>query len=294
MRCGAIARRMLIVSAAACMLAAAGSSRAQDSFRRWAFVGPQCVITAEVSGAHRFILNYINLSDFVVVVPASDLIYRGASGQFYIGQVYDLQTKTTRGEVYQYSATVLIGGHSFKGLTVAGAFHEQDQIQELSVRVGSKRYYLKGLDKNQLEKLQAGIENLDLRNQDGEAALREAGLSELGTVATPDGISDWDQDWKTQLRPDGINPPRYLETPTVMPTDDARNNNIYGAVKLAATITRDGKIDRITVVNSLGHGLDERAIEAVKNSWVFLPATQNGEVLETRVQFEVPFPPPKK
>jgi TonB family protein len=279
---------------AAAALAVVPRCRAQEPFRRWAFVGPQCIITAEASGARQFILNFINLSDFVIVIPASDFICKGASGQFYIGQVFDQQTKTTRGEVYRYSASVLINEHTFKGLKVVGAFREQDQIQELSVRIGSKRYYPSGLDKGQFEKLQADIEELDMRNTDGAAALRSVGLTELGGIKTWDGVTEWDRDWQTQLRPDGINPPRYLETPAVMPTDSARKNNIYGAVKLSATITRDGLIVNLAVVSGLGHGLDERAMEAVKASWVFLPATQNGEVIETKVQFEVPFPPPKK
>jgi TonB family protein len=268
--------------------------QAQQSPKRFAFVSPQCIITAEASGEHQFVLNFINLSEYVMVIQASEFIYKSASGQAYIGQVFDQPTKTTRGETFRYSASMLVNNGTFKGLNVVGAFREQDQIQELSLRIGSKRYYLSGLEKVQFEKLQGMIENLDMRNSDGEASLKSVGLTALGEVKTTDGTPEWDRDWQSQFRPDGINPPRYLETPSVTPTEDARNNNIYGAVKLAATITRDGTIQDLTVVKGLGHGLDERTIEAVKTSWVFLPATRNGEVVETKIQFEVPFPPPKK
>jgi TonB family protein len=79
----------------------------------------------------------------------------------------------------------------------------------------------------------------------------------------------------------------------VRPTEEARRTNTYGTVKLSAIITRDGTIQDLAVVKGLGHGLDERAIEAVKTSWIFLPATKNGEVIETSIKFNVTFSPPK-
>lgn len=285
--------RPLVIALAMLLIAAGAAGRAQESPRRFAYVGTQYIITAEVSGTHQFILNFVNLSEYVIVVQASEFIYKGGSGQFYIGQVFDQQTKGTRGDVYRYSASILLNNASFKGLNVIGAFHEQDHIEELSVRIGSKRFYLQGLDKAQFDQAQSKIEDLDLRNTNGEAALRNAGLTELGRVRTTDGTSEWDRDWQSQLQPDGVNPPRYLETPEVSPTEDARRTATYGKVKLSATITRDGTLQDLAVVKGLGHGLDERAMEAVKTSWVFLPATRNGEVVESKVQFDVTFFPPR-
>ena len=48
------------------------------------------------------------------------------------------------------------------------------------------------------------------------------------------------------------------------------------------------------MIKGLGRGLDERALEGVKNSWVFLPATKNGEVINTAIAFDVEFPPPSE
>lgn len=294
---GFITQRMrwLAMVMLALFLSAAGSvCRAQESAKRFAYVSPQYIITAEVSGPHQFILNFVNLSEYVIVVQASEFIYKGATGAFYIGQVFDQQTKGTRGDVYRYSASILINNSSFKGLNVVGAFHEQDHIEELSVRIGAKRFYLQGLEKVQFDQLQTKVENLDLKATDAQASLHSAGLSELGRVKTTDGTSEWDRDWQNQLRAGGVNPPRYLETPEVAPTEEARRTNTYGAVKLSATITKDGTIQDLAVVKGLGHGLDERAMEAVKASWVFLPATRNGEVVEAKVQFDVTFAQPKK
>jgi hypothetical protein len=267
------------------------ASAAQESLGWAAFVSPQCIITSEASGARRFIVNIINLSDYVIVVPASNFIYKTSSGNAYIGQVYDQQSKTTRGEVYRYSATILIKNGTFKGLNILGAFREQDQMAELSVRIGSRRYYLKGMDRNQFGKLQEKIEDLDLENADRELALKSAGLDSMGEEKTADVGSDWESDWQNLIHPDGLNPPKYIESPGVTPTEDAVKNKIRGAVKLSGLLTRDGILENITVVNGLGHGLDERAIDVVKRTWVFLPATLNGEVVESKIQFEVPIAP---
>ncbi len=273
---------------------AVSAGHAQESPKSFAFAGGPYIITAEASGAHQFVLNLVNLSEYVIVVQASDFIYKGASGRFYIGQVFDQPTKTTRGEAYRYSASILVNNASFKGLNILGAFREQDRIEELSVRIASKRFYLQPLDKAQFAQFSARVEDLDLRNTDAQAAMRAAGVPDTGRLTSNDGSTDWDRDWQEQLLPDGVNPPRYLEHPEVTPTEEARSTNTYGAVKLSATITRDGAIRDLVVVKGLGHGLDERALEAVKTSWLFLPATRNGEVVEANVKFDVNFAPPKK
>ncbi len=267
---------------------------AADGAKTFAYVGPQYIITAEVGTDHTFIVNFINLSDFVIVVQPNDFIYKGASERFYIGQVYDQEHKDNRGESFRYSASVLLKGHSFTGLTIVGAFHEQDQIEELSVRIGAKRFYLQPQDKNQFDQLAAKIGNLDLENPNSRAALQDANIPEMGTMKTTDGTSEWDRDWQGLLRADGVNPPKIIERPEIVPTDEARRKNTYGKVRLSAVINRNGGIQDLRVEKGLGRGLDERALEGVKNSWVFLPATRNGEVVETTIYFEVDFPPQKK
>ena len=125
-------RRLCLLLVLAAMItievAAASICWAQEAPKRFAFVGAQYLITAEVSGAHQFILNFVNLSEYVIVVQAGDFIYKGTSGQFYIGQVFDQPTRETRGNVYRYSASILLNSASFKGLNVVGAFHEQASL----------------------------------------------------------------------------------------------------------------------------------------------------------------------
>ena len=70
--------------------------------KTFAFVNSRYAITVEIASEHKFVLNFINFSDFVVVLQPNELIYRGASGRYYIGQVFDLETKTARGESQKY------------------------------------------------------------------------------------------------------------------------------------------------------------------------------------------------
>ena len=280
----------LLVLALALEPARAGTG--QKPVKSFAYVGPNLVITAEVAGAHSFVVNFINLSDFVIVVQPNDLIYKGASGRFYIGQVYEAEHKDSRGESYKYSATVLLKGKSFTGLTVEGFFRELDAIEELSIRIGSKRYYLEPVEQVEFEQLAAKIGELDLKAANPRAALEEANIAEMGSLKSTDGTSEWDRDWQGLLDANGINQPRIIEKPPVQPTEEARKKNVSGTVRLSAALNKNGILVDLKVVKGLGHGLDERAIEAVKNSWVFLPATKNGEVQESTFLINVDFPPP--
>jgi TonB family protein len=268
-----------------------GVAPGQNPVKTFAYVGSNYIITAEVAGKHSFVVNFINLSDFVIVIQPQDLIYKGASGRFYIGQVFEQERKDNKGEIFKYSASILLKGRSFTGLTVDGFFHEQDQIEQLSIRIGSKRFYLEGLDQVEFEQLAAKIGELDLKNADSRVALQEANIAETGKVTGTDGTSEWDRDWQGLVTTDGINKTRIIEMPEVTPTEEARRTNTYGKVKLQATINKNGGIQDLKVLRGLGRGLDERAMEAVKNSWVFLPASKNGEVVESVVVFDVEIKP---
>src|SRR5687768_9876212 len=156
-------RRFLILFLAASFLIVNRQSSIVNSavpVKAFAYVGPNYLITAEVAGKHSFVVNFINLSDFVIVVQPNELIYKAASGRFYIGQVFDQEHKDTRGEIYKYSASILLQGRSFTGLTVLGAFHELDAIEQLSIRIGAKRFYFEPMEQVHFEQLAAKVGEL--------------------------------------------------------------------------------------------------------------------------------------
>lgn len=72
-----------------------------------------------------------------------------------------------------------------------------------------------------------------------------------------------------------------LYTPTY--TVEARGDNIEGEVIISALFCQDGWIREIEVVKGLGHGLDDRAVAAIKKT-MFEPARQNNKSIDARAQ----------
>jgi TonB family protein len=71
-------------------------------------------------------------------------------------------------------------------------------------------------------------------------------------------------------------------------TDQARKAHIQGSVLLEIEVGVDGRVHNIQVRQSLGLGLDERAIEAVKQ-WKFRPGQQDGRPVATIATVDVSF-----
>ena len=263
------------------------SARADDV--AFAHVSRNYIITAEIAGAHSFMVNVINLSDYIIVVQPQDFIYRGESGAFYIGQVFEQAHTDARGESQRYVASSLLKEHTFAGLKITGVFRERDAIKELSMRIGARRFYLQPLEKNAFEQIARKIQNLNIENPDSGAELASANIQEMGQVKTNDGNPEWEKDWEGLLLDDGTNPPKILERPVIEPTPAARKARVSGRVRLSGIIGKNGGVRDLRATRELGKGLDERAIEGVRNSWVFLPATKNGEVYETQISIDVEF-----
>jgi TonB family protein len=68
----------------------------------------------------------------------------------------------------------------------------------------------------------------------------------------------------------------------------ARMQRLQGAVLLAIEVWPDGRAHNVRVERGLGLGLDERAVEAVKN-WEFEPGTRDGEPVRVVCRVEVVF-----
>ena len=61
-----------------------------------------------------------------------------------------------------------------------------------------------------------------------------------------------------------------------------------GTALIHMTIDKSGAPSKLSIKRPLGLGLDEQAIEAVRN-WLFIPATRNGRPLSVEVDMEVNF-----
>lgn len=63
-------------------------------------------------------------------------------------------------------------------------------------------------------------------------------------------------------------------------TQEAQDAGITGKVRVEITISATGEVTAARVIEGLGHGLDEAALDAAKQS-TFTPATRCGEPVET-------------
>lgn len=86
----------------------------------------------------------------------------------------------------------------------------------------------------------------------------------------------------------GVSPPRAISTPDPEYSEEARKAKYQGTVVLWLIIGADGKPRDIRVARSLGMGLDERAVQAVKR-WLFEPATKDGKPVAVQMNVEVSF-----
>lgn len=76
--------------------------------------------------------------------------------------------------------------------------------------------------------------------------------------------------------------PQYSET--------ARKLKIQGVVVLKALIGTDGRARDVAVMHGLGYGLDEKALETVRDKWKFVPAKgPDGKPVAVRMMIEVEF-----
>ena len=86
----------------------------------------------------------------------------------------------------------------------------------------------------------------------------------------------------------GVSVPLVLFNPEPSFSDEARKAKAQGIVMLLLVVGKDGHPYDIRVGQSLGMGLDEKAIEAVSR-WRFRPATLNGQPVATQIAVQVDF-----
>lgn len=86
----------------------------------------------------------------------------------------------------------------------------------------------------------------------------------------------------------GVSPPRAVRTPDPDYTQDARRKGFRGTTVLDVVVAADGEPAFIQIKQPLGHGLTEKAIEAVAK-WKFAPAARAGSAVPALISVEVNF-----
>lgn len=83
-------------------------------------------------------------------------------------------------------------------------------------------------------------------------------------------------------------PPKILSQPAAAVSEEARSAKVCGSVLVNFVIGLDGTPNNVKVERSLGYGLDENAVRAVR-AWRFQPATKEGQPVAVPSNAEVNF-----
>lgn len=86
----------------------------------------------------------------------------------------------------------------------------------------------------------------------------------------------------------GVSAPKALDTPDPEYSEEARKAKYQGTCILWLIVDSSGHPQQIKIARSLGMGLDQKAIEAVKR-WKFEPAMKDGHPVAVQINVEVNF-----
>jgi periplasmic protein TonB len=86
----------------------------------------------------------------------------------------------------------------------------------------------------------------------------------------------------------GVTAPRLIYAPDPEFSEEARQAKYQGVVVLWAIVGTDGRTHDILVMRSLGMGLDEKAMDAIRR-WRFEPGCKGGVPVAVQVNIEVAF-----
>jgi TonB family protein len=86
----------------------------------------------------------------------------------------------------------------------------------------------------------------------------------------------------------GVTPPKLLTKVEPEYTEEARSMKVSGTVLLKVVIDTDGTAKSYELINGVGYGLDEKAVQAI-SLWKFKPGEQGGVPIAVQAQIEVNF-----
>ena len=116
----------------------------------------------------------------------------------------------------------------------------------------------------------------DLGNPDGRWALRRLGVPSSTAAKPPDPEPGPKRaDCKVNAKQPGVVMPMLFDKVEPEYSEEARGAKFQGLVTVSFVVGVDGRAYDFRVTHSLGLGLDERAIQAMRQ-WMFLPGLKDG------------------
>jgi len=129
---------------------------------------------------------------------------------------------------------------------------------------------------------------LKRQNRAEEAAQIDARANEVRGAATKAASADIVYPPGVYRVGNGVTAPQLIYKVEPQYTEEARAAKYQGTVLLFVEVQADGTAANIRVVRSLGLGLDEKAIEALRQ-WRFKPGTKDGVPVPVAATIEVNF-----
>ena len=86
----------------------------------------------------------------------------------------------------------------------------------------------------------------------------------------------------------GVTAPRTIYAPPAEFSEQARREKYQGVVTLSAIVNSTGTVASLRVISAAGMGLDEKALEAVRQ-WKFKPAMKDGKPVAVQIAVQVSF-----
>jgi TonB family protein len=108
-------------------------------------------------------------------------------------------------------------------------------------------------------------------------------LKQIATPPMPKASIRMSGSDKPAISGKGVTPPILLESPAPPYPEEAKKRNIEGDVIVHAIVRKDGSVDKVMIVGSLDHDLDQSAIDTIGSRWRFAPGTVSGEPVDVRI-----------
>lgn len=128
----------------------------------------------------------------------------------------------------------------------------------------------------------------------GPCAVAQSAASAEPAAASPSQTPEVRDDQLRRIG-GGVTAPEVVSRVDPKFSDEARAEKFAGTVVIGLIVDTNGLPQRVHVVRGVGHGLDEKALEAV-SQYRFKPAMEHGNPVPVRVNVEVNFrfkdPPP--
>ena len=134
-----------------------------------------------------------------------------------------------------------------------------------------------------------GNEGLPSGGRGSRGGIGDGKSGGVGPATGPgSGSDDWTGGSGAKHSGGGVTAPILLSKIEPEFSEEARKAKLQGTVVLVAEVDTEGRVRRMRIVQSLGLGLDEKAMEAV-NQWKFRPGLKNGKPAVVAAVIEVSF-----